>query len=281
MTVPVFSQPDSIRELTDADFANAAILLAVPEASVRALAEVGTSGPLFMDDGRPTIFYDAQVFHRLTNGIHVAATGPDASPLSVPPGDNRFAGKAGAYQYERLAAALALDETAALQATFWGAYRVPGTDFAVVGFANVQDMIESIVAGAANQLLALVRIIQDKELEEMLRGLPDSSAKLAEAYVGRGYRANKFDSKIAAAFNRYTKGAIAASKFTPPLRLGSSGDAVVALQIRLGVPATGTYDPQTVEAVRNFQRTAKIMEDGIAEEKTHGRLGLPWPPLVA
>jgi peptidoglycan hydrolase-like protein with peptidoglycan-binding domain len=66
----------------------------------------------------------------------------------------------------------------------------------------------------------------------------------------------------------------------PGLREGVTSIAVHTLQIRLGVPADGVFGRMTANAVRAVQRDAKLEQTGVADEKTHGVLGLPWPPLT-
>lgn len=277
-----FSSPNSIKELTDADFAKAAQVLDVPEASIRAFAEVESAGAGFLDDGRPTILYEAHVFHKETNGKHTGARDPNGVLISAPKWDRSLYGKSGAHQYDRLNAAMALDPDAALRATSWGAFQVMGFNHEMVGYPTVRDMVADQVSGAAGQLNAFLGFIKARKLEADLRLLPDPDAakRIARAYNGDGYAQNKYDTKIISAFKRHSKGAVEAGKFHAPLRLGSNGDGVHTLQLRLGIPADGVYGPVTQQAVRDFQKGARLMEDGIAGENTHGKLGLPWPPLA-
>jgi len=49
----------------------------------------------------------------------------------------------------------------------------------------------------------------------------------------------------------------------PTVRRGSSGDAVVQLQKKLGLPADGMFGPRTEAGVRAFQRDNGLVPDGI------------------
>lgn len=59
----------------------------------------------------------------------------------------------------------------------------------------------------------------------------------------------------------------------PTLRVGSSGPAVVSLQLRLGVPADGKFGPQTRNAVIAFQKSRGLSADGVVGRATWAALG--------
>ncbi|WP_129794201.1 murein L,D-transpeptidase [Sphingosinicella sp. CPCC 101087] len=50
----------------------------------------------------------------------------------------------------------------------------------------------------------------------------------------------------------------------PALRVGARGSRVQALRRRLGLPASGTFDPQVAEILKSFQRAHGLPDDGIA-----------------
>jgi peptidoglycan hydrolase-like protein with peptidoglycan-binding domain len=58
------------------------------------------------------------------------------------------------------------------------------------------------------------------------------------------------------------------------LRAGSSGEAVAALQRKLGIAADGVFGRQTRVAVRRFQRRQGLTVDGIAGPQTLAALGI-------
>ena len=61
---------------------------------------------------------------------------------------------------------------------------------------------------------------------------------------------------------------------TTVLKKGSRGDAVRALQRRLGIPADGVFGRQTRAAVKRFQRAHDLVADGIVGPATLAALGL-------
>jgi hypothetical protein len=85
----------------------------------------------------------------------------------------------------------------------------------------------------------------------------------------------------------------AASRNAPPMRAGSQGEAVVRLQLALIVVGEslsrttrdqsripdGIWGPETQAAVRDFQRSAGLVADGIVGAKTLGKLDSTLPPF--
>lgn len=64
----------------------------------------------------------------------------------------------------------------------------------------------------------------------------------------------------------------AASAAKPILKFGSSGPEVSALQAKLGLPVTGTFDAATDAAVRAFQRAHALVDDGKVGANTRAAL---------
>jgi cell wall-associated NlpC family hydrolase len=62
-----------------------------------------------------------------------------------------------------------------------------------------------------------------------------------------------------------------------PLKVGSRGSAVKAVQQRLGVPADGVYGHATARAVRRYQRTHGLRVTGRVNRPTKRALGLAAP----
>jgi peptidoglycan hydrolase-like protein with peptidoglycan-binding domain len=58
------------------------------------------------------------------------------------------------------------------------------------------------------------------------------------------------------------------------LSKGSSGQAVATVQSKLGIPADGSFGPQTARAVRRFQRQHGLIVDGVVGPQTLAALGL-------
>lgn len=58
----------------------------------------------------------------------------------------------------------------------------------------------------------------------------------------------------------------------PVIALGSRGPAVAALQLALGLPTTGIFDPASAHALQEWQSAHGLAPDGIAGPKTYAAL---------
>jgi hypothetical protein len=105
-------------------------------------------------------------------------------------------------------------------------------------------------------------------------------AAFARGYNGPGYRANRYDAKLAQAFARHSSatsadrpGPATAGPAGTLLKHGDRGAAVADVQVALTsagypVPADGVFGPFTAEAVRRYQRDHGLVVDGIAGPST-------------
>lgn len=189
-------------ELTDADIARAAATLNVDIAAMRAVIEVECAGQGFLADGRPAILYEAHVFHRQTKGAHASAHDRSGVRLSSPTWDRRLYGAAGRHQWHRLEDAAALDWDAAHKACSWGLGQILGTNHASAGHPRIADFVEAMKESAGKQLDAMVSFLRSNRLDSPLRR--HDWAAFARGYNGPGYAVNKYDTKLAAAYRRWT-----------------------------------------------------------------------------
>lgn len=188
------------KRLTDADYAAGAAKLGVDEASIRAIAEVESLRAGFQDDGQPTILFERHVFSRLTKH-KFDATHPDISYPKFIPGTYGPAST----QHSRLQRAVALDRDAALQSASWGAFQVMGFNYRRAGHKTLQSFINAMYTGGEPAQLeaALNFILSDPEgnLIKYLRAR--DWGRFARGYNGVGYKANRYDEKLAAAYKKH------------------------------------------------------------------------------
>ncbi|HYC03497.1 MAG TPA: N-acetylmuramidase family protein [Azospirillaceae bacterium] len=181
-------------KLADADIARAAAALGCAPAAVRAVLKVETGGKGgFLPDGRPRILFEAHLFSRATGGRYDAG-----HPAISAPSWNRKLYAGGAGEYDRLAAAVALDRTAALASASWGLFQILGSNFRECGHADVEAFVAAMVSGEGAQLDAFVNYVRRRKLDDELR--EGRWADFARAYNGPAYAANQYDTKLAAAF---------------------------------------------------------------------------------
>jgi N-acetylmuramidase len=159
-----------------------------------AVVTVETSGCGCLADRRPAILFERHIFSRQTGG-RFDAEHPDIS--------NRTPGgySQGSGEYNRLAKAVQLDRTAALMSASWGLGQVMGFNFGKAGYDSVESMVSKNMESEDEQLMAMARFLQASGLDRPL-GAQDWTS-FARGYNGVDFARNLYDSKLAAAFQRF------------------------------------------------------------------------------
>lgn len=190
-------------QLSQQDFENAAQQLGVPVAAVKAVATVESNGGGFMTDGRVKVQYEPHVmFQRISlkfgqaRALQELAKHPDLVARS-----------AGSYQsldredQDMNRAAQVIDRDSALESASWGAFQIMGYHWKTCGYANLQAFINAQYS-AAGQLDTFVKFIQADPV--LLRALKNRDwAGFASRYNGKGYKANRYDTKMADAYAQF------------------------------------------------------------------------------
>lgn len=183
--------------IAQADFESACQALGGDAASLWSLVSVETRGFGYLPDRRPQILFERHIFARRTNN-RFNATHPDISnPVS-----GGYAG--GAAEYGRLAQAMQLDETAALESASWGLGQVMGFNATAAGFADVQTMVNAMVANEAAQLRAVVGFIAGNA--SLLSAFKTRVWEtVALHYNGANFADNHYDQKLRDFHATYSK----------------------------------------------------------------------------
>jgi hypothetical protein len=191
--------------LIAADFELAAATLRVPVAAIRAFAEVESRGAGFLPDDRPVILFERHIFRRQL--LAAGVSGPTVAQLEVTRPDlvNKTPGGYGssAKEWARMDDAVKIHRAAALESASYGAFQVMGFNWKRCGYASVQDFVNAMFKSSAAHLDSFVRYIQsDANLLKALRA--QDWAMCARLYNGANYLINKYDTKLAEAFARYS-----------------------------------------------------------------------------
>ena len=189
--------------LLETDFQAAAARLGVSVPAVKAVATVESNGGGFLPDGRVKVQYEPHVMYRqLASNFDRARA--DKELVAHP---DLVAKKAGSYQpldkedKDMNRAAQLIDRTSALESASWGAFQIMGYHWKTLQYTTLQGFINDQYT-AAGQLETFVRFIQaDPRLLKALSG--KDWAAFARIYNGPNYAANKYDTKLAAAFKQY------------------------------------------------------------------------------
>ena len=181
------------------DYIDDAQRLGCERAALMAVAKVESNGTGFYSDGHPTILFEGHIFHRLTKG-KFDLTHPT---LSYPKWTKQHYGKTSAQERARLEAAAKLDRNAALMSTSWGTFQILGLNYVPAGFRSLQAFINAMFRDANSHLEAFTSFILNNNLDDELRDL--RWADFARHYNGPGYAANKYDVKMAEAYQMYKR----------------------------------------------------------------------------
>ena len=171
--------------------------IGVPELLAVLAVESKSCG--FLPDRRPIILFERHIFHKRTAGQFSAANPDISNPVA-----GGYVGLAG--EYPRLEKAVELDRQAALESASWGAGQVMGFNFNAAGFADVEGMVSAMQDSEDQQLAAVAGFLRTNKLISFLKQQDWTS--FARAYNGPSFAKNKYDVKLAGAFQQYASGAL-------------------------------------------------------------------------
>lgn len=244
------------RPLSDESFDKVSETLGVGDSEIWAVLTVETRGFGFLRDRRPLILFERHIFHKLTNGKFDAMDSNISNPKS-----GGYSGGSG--EYPRLEKAMALDREAALKSTSWGVGQVMGFNHKVVGFDTVEAMVTAMVNDEESQLLAMANFI--KAQKNLLTAMQRSNwTTFARIYNGPAFKKNSYDTRLAAAFNKF-------KNLLPDLSLRTAQAALLYLGFKPG-PIDGLHGRRTTGALIDFQEKHKLPETGILDNDTEAKL---------
>ena len=189
--------------LTEQDYINAASILSVEVACVKAVAEVESTGSGFLADGSVKILFEPHIFWK-----ELRAKGIDPNKHTKGNEDILYLqwgyrpyGKY-SQQHGRLNRAKLIDEDAALASASWGAFQILGKYFYEAGYSNVKDFVADMNKGETQHLISFCKLVKYRNLDDELRNR--LWEQFAEAYNGKGYKKNKYHIKLPAAYEKYS-----------------------------------------------------------------------------
>lgn len=192
---------DGGRSLREKDLKAAARTLGVQLAAIKAVTEVESNESGFLPSGRPVILFERHVMYRqLADDQREDAAAKFPGLVNRKPGG--YVG--GESEWRRLQRACAIDRKAGTESASWGLFQIMGFHWQHLGYASAADFSEAMHRSEGNHLEAFVRFIkQDKALHTALkeRNWPE----FAERYNGPAYARNQYDTRMAAAYDRYRR----------------------------------------------------------------------------
>lgn len=183
--------------LTELDFKRAAETLRCDVVAIKAVCQVEAPKGGFLPDGQPTILFERHIFRRLT-GARYDRTHPGIS--NATPGGY----KGGAAEHARLQEAAALAREEALQSASWGKFQIMGFNYLTAGFPSVQSFINAMYHSEGAQLDAFVAFLLNDSGGRLARALREHRwTDFSRWYNGPNYTINRYDQKIAEAYQRF------------------------------------------------------------------------------
>lgn len=197
------------KPIDDIDLPRIGHTIGVGEDELHAFIDTETSGSGFDATRRPKLLFEPHKFYAALG----AGSKRDAAVrqgLAYPKWGEKPYPKD---SYPRLAAAIAIDETAALKSASWGMGQVMGGNYASIGYATVQDMVNDCCEDEENHVKQMVSFIKANDIDDDLRALaalkrptmPADCVAIVRVYNGPGYAKNNYHVKFADAHNKWKK----------------------------------------------------------------------------
>ena len=197
--------PKQLPKVESLAFEQAAISLSVEVAAIKAVHEVESGGRSgFLRDGRPIILFEGHIFWNelKKRGIHPEKYSSEYKDILFPKW-NKSSYFGGAAEHDRLEKAGKINEDAALCSASWGMFQIMDFNHKLCGFGTVQEYVQAINQSANNHLASFVQFLENTGLAKALKELDWET--FARKYNGPGYKQNDYDTKLQAAYLKYTK----------------------------------------------------------------------------
>jgi len=240
--------------------------LGVKAPELWAVLAVETRGCGFLPDRRPLILFERHVFSRETKHL---LDGEHSDVSNPKPGGY---GNGGAHQYDRLNVAFGLNKEAALNSTSWGIGQVMGFNARNAGYEDVEAMVDAMTVSEDAQLLGMVGEIASNRLDRSLRNHDWST--FARGYNGPKYAENSYDTRLAAANQKYLVGPL------PDLAIRETQIYLAYLDYAPG-PVDGVMGRFTRAALNAFQAKHKLPIDDTIHDDLLAYLRLEVEKLPA
>lgn len=184
--------------LTLSDFERAAKELDCETAVIRAFAAVEANGGGFNPDDSPKILYERHIMARQLRANGQIATGHNPNLVNSSPGG--YIG--GMKEHARLNDAVKIHRQSALESCSWGLFQIMGFHWKTLKYGGIQEFVNAMYESEAKQLDAVVRFIKaTPALHKAIQA--KDFPNIAKHYNGPNYAINKYDTKLAAAYQKF------------------------------------------------------------------------------
>ncbi len=186
-----------VMALTEGDYQNAATLLSVEMATIKAVSAVESKGSGFLENGKPKILFEGHWFSKFTQGKY-----DKTHPTLSHPKWTKANYVGGAAEYGRYNTAKSLDASAAMKSASWGRFQIMGFNYTKAGYASVEAFVADMHKAESYQLGSFVNFLKATGMDAQLRS-KDWPA-FAKNYNGPKYAENKYDVRLQQAYNAFS-----------------------------------------------------------------------------
>ena len=189
-------------QLTDADYIKAAVELDVEVAALKAIKEVESGGKAFVN-GIPIMLFEGHIFW---NQLKMRGIDPNKyvkgnEDILYPKWTkSHYTGK-NSGELARLQKAIAINEAAAYESASYGMFQIMGNNYKVCGYNSAKEFYQALCKSEDAHFYSFIKFIKAKGIVPYLKARKWD--QVAYRYNGSGYKANKYDTKLAAAYNKF------------------------------------------------------------------------------
>lgn len=191
--------------LSEDAFARAASMLMVPEAAIKAVAEVESSGYGFTKSGNPVVRLERHHVYKYLTDMDLTYLRDllvtHDNGLCDKTMDRRGAKARGGLfnQFNRM---MKTNKMAAIYATSFGRFQIMGFNYQACGYVDMLSFHKDITESENKQLLIFCQFIKrNSQLHDALRELDWKT--FARIYNGPKYAMNQYDVRMAKAYAKY------------------------------------------------------------------------------
>ena len=194
--------------LSESDLQDFAHKFGLELAAVKAVNEIESLGKGFLIDGRPRILFEGHIFWKelIKRGLNPAdfLTNNTKNVLYKNWTKNYYEG--GTQEYDRLEKAAGMSDIdavhdAAYASASYGAFQIMGFNYPLVGFPSIDSFVAQMYTHEKAHLAAFGKFCEANNLIRHL--ISKNWAAFAQGYNGSEYQKNKYDIKLANAYNKY------------------------------------------------------------------------------
>jgi len=185
-----------MKTLTEQDYLEVAGKLNIEVAIIKAVAEVESAGSGFLRNGAPKILFEAHQFYKR---VPVDVNDKTISVEGWTEAKKYY--KYGGAEYTRLALAMSYDANTALQSASFGKFQIMGFNYFKAGYKDVFEFVQDMYVSEKKHLDAFLNFIEYENIVEAMKNKDWN--KFARIYNGSRYKENKYDEKLANAYEKY------------------------------------------------------------------------------